>query len=83
MRKILIATAMVIALPAFAAGVSQDAQLGTTMDEVKASLIELGYEVRKVKMEGGEIEAYAIMDNKLNEVFVDPATGLVTKIVAK
>ena len=43
MRKFLIATAMVVALPAFAAEVTQDAQLGTTMDEVKASLVEMGY----------------------------------------
>ena len=83
MRKFLIATAMIVALPAFAAEVTQDAQLGTTMDEVKASLVEMGYEVRKVKMEDGEIEAYAVMGDKLSEVFVDPATGQVTKIVAK
>ena len=34
-------------------------------------------------MEDGEIEAYAVMGDKLSEVFVDPATGQVTKIVAK
>ncbi|MFG6527620.1 MULTISPECIES: PepSY domain-containing protein [unclassified Sulfitobacter] len=83
MRKFLIATAMIIALPAFAAEVTKDAHLGMTQDEVKASLVEMGYEVRKMKMSGGEIEAYAVMDNKISEVFVDPATGLVTKIVAK
>ena len=83
MRKFLIATSLVIALPAFAAEVTQDAPLGTTMDEVQTSLVDMGYEVRKVKMEDGEIEAYAVMDGKISEVFVDLATGLVTRIVAK
>lgn len=83
MRKFLIAAAMLIAVPAFAAEVVKDAKLGTTMDEVKTSLIDMGYEVRKVQMEDGEIEAYAVMDKKLSEVFVDPATGLVTRIVNK
>jgi len=83
MRKFLFATAMVVALPAFAAEVTQDAQLGTTMDEVKASLVEMGYEVRKVQMQDGEIEAYAVMGDTLSEVFVDPAIGLVTRIVPK
>ncbi len=83
MRKFLIAATMIIAVPAFATEVTQDTDLGTTMDAVKASLTEMGYEVRKVKMEDGEVEAYAVMDNKLSEVFVDPATGLVTRIVEK
>lgn len=83
MRKFLIAATMVLALPAFAAEVTKDAELGTSMEEVKASLVEMGYEVRKMKMQDGEIEVYAVMDSKLSEVFVDPATGLVTKIVDK
>ncbi len=83
MRKFLIAVATVLALPAFAAEVTKDADLGTTMEEVKASLVEMGYEVRKMKMEDGKIEAYAVMDSKISEVFVDPATGLVAKIVDK
>jgi hypothetical protein len=83
MRKFLIATAMVVALPAFAVEVTQGAQLGKTMDEVKAGLVGMGYEVRKVQMEDGKIEAYAVMGKTLNEVYVDPATGLVTKILSK
>ena len=34
-------------------------------------------------MEDGKIEAYAVMGKTLNEVYVDPATGLVTKILSK
>ena len=83
MRKFLIATTILFALPAFAAEVTQGAQLGTTMDEVKASLVEMGYEVRKVKMEDGDIEAYAVMGDQMSEVFVDPNTGMVTNIVPK
>lgn len=83
MRKLIIAAAMLFALPALATELSSDTALGTTMDEVKASLTELGYEVRKVQMEDGEIEAYAVIGSKLSEVFVNPATGLVTRIETK
>ncbi len=83
MRKFLIAAAIIIAGPVLAGEVTQGAELGMTMDAVTASLTEMGYEVRKVKMEDGEIEAYAVMGETLSEVFVDPATGLVTRIVDK
>ncbi len=83
MRKFLIAAAMLAALPAFAADLAVDAQLGTTMDEVKASLVDMGYEVRKLEMEDGKIEAYAVMDGKMNEIYVDAETGQVTKLDTK
>ena len=83
MRKFLIAAAMVVALPAFAGEVTQGAEVGKTMDEVKASLTGMGYEVRKVEMEDGKIEAYAVMGEKLSEIYVDTATGMVTEIGSK
>lgn len=83
MRKLLIAAAMVIALPAFAGEVTQGAEIGKTMDEVKTSLTDMGYEVRKVEMEDGKIEAYAVMGEKMSEIYVDAGTGMVTKIDSK
>ncbi|MFX0545921.1 PepSY domain-containing protein [Roseovarius sp. S1116L3] len=80
MRKFLIALTMIIAAPVLAEEVTQGATLGTTMDEVKASLTEMGYDVRKVEMEDGKIEAYAVMGSKMSEIYVDAASGEVTKI---
>ena len=81
MRKIILATLVsLLTLPAFAQNLAKDAMLGKTPDEVKAKLVEMGYEVRKTAAEDGKIEAYAIKDSKTSEIYVDPATGLVTEI---
>lgn len=55
-------------------------QAGKTADEIRASLTAQGYEVRKVKPEDGKLEAYALKDGKLYEIYVDPATGAVTAV---
>jgi hypothetical protein len=57
--------------------------LGTTMEEVQASLTEMGYEVRKAEMEDGKIEVYFVRDGKMGEVYVDTKTGAVTKLELK
>lgn len=57
--------------------------LGTTMDEVQATLVEMGYEIRKAEMEDGKIEVYFIKGGDMFEVYVDPETGLPTKIKSK
>lgn len=82
MRKFLIATiaATAFAAPALAAGLTMESSLGVTMDEVKASLIEMGYEVRKAEMEDGEIEVYFVDANTMGEVYVSTETGKPTKI---
>lgn len=58
----------------------QGADLGKTSEEIAASLASQGYEVRKVKPEDGLMEAYALKDGKRYEIYVDPATGKVTKV---
>jgi len=59
------------------------ATLGKSADEIKASLVAQGYEVRKVKPEDGMLEAYAMKDGKRYEIYVDTATGAVAKVKAK
>ena len=69
MRKLLVilATTVALATPALAADLTMDSTLGTTMDAVKASLTEMGYEVRKSEMEDGRIEVYFVKDGKMGE----------------
>ena len=82
MRKLILTTAAIfVDLPAFAAELSMGAELGKSMDEVKASLASLGYEVRKGEMEDGMIEVYALKDGKRYELYLDAALQIVrTKI---
>jgi len=80
-RKLILTTAAIfVALPAFAAELSMGAELGKSMDEVKASLASLGYEVRKGEMEDGMIEVYFVKDKTMGEVYVDAATGKIAKL---
>lgn len=77
------ALAVALALPlSFAAATSDliGTTVGKTADEIKASLIAQGYEVRKIKPEDGMLEAYALKDEKLYEVYVDTSTGMVAKV---
>lgn len=77
------ALAAAVALPLGFAAASPElvgTALGKTADEITASLTAQGYKVRKVKSEDGKLEAYALKDDKLYEVYVDPATGMVSKV---
>lgn len=80
MRKIALITFMAFAAPAFAADLTADTMLGKTMDEVKTTLTDMGYEVRKAEMEDGNIEVYFVKDGKMGEVYVAPETGAITKL---
>lgn len=81
MRKTLIAiAALMIAGPALAEGLAKDTQLGKTPEEITTTLVKMGYQVRKTDMEDGKIEAYAVKDGKMLEVYVDAGTGAVTEI---
>lgn len=77
------ALAAAVALPlSFASANSEllGTAAGKSADEITASLTAQGYEVKKVKPEDGMLEAYATKDGKRFEVYVDVATGLVTKV---
>ncbi len=85
MRKIFITAFAVTAIAshAFAAELSMDTVLGTTLEEVEATLTDMGYEVRKSEIEDGELEVYIVKDGKMSEVYVSPTTGSPTKIKTK
>lgn len=72
-----------LATPALAEDLSIGAVLGTTMEEVQASLTEMGYEVRKVEMEDSKIEVYFVKDGEMGEVYVSLETGQITKLDMK
>jgi hypothetical protein len=84
MRKIVItAAAILFALPAFAQELIKDTVLGKSLDEVKASLTSMGYEVRKGEMEDGLIEVYFVKGDQLGEAYVDATTGKLAKLLIK
>jgi hypothetical protein len=75
--------AAALALPLSLAQASSElvgTTVGTNADEIRASLTEQGYEVRKIKPEDGMMEAYALKGDKLYEVYVDTSTGTVAKV---
>lgn len=83
MRKLTLAAILAVApMMALAEGdmIAVDIELGTSAEAVEAKLVEMGYEVRKMDMEDGMIEAYAVKGDEMLEVYVSPETGLVTKI---
>lgn len=83
MRKLAFIALVALASPALAEDVTMDSTLGTTMEEVKASLTAMGYEVRKAEMEDDKIEVYFVRDGKMGEVYVSTKTGTVTKLEVK
>jgi hypothetical protein len=83
MRKFALIGLISVATPALAEDVTMDSVLGTTMPEVEAALTDMGYEVRKAEMEDGKIEVYFVRDGQMGEVYVNRATGAVTKLEIK
>ena len=83
MRKLTLLALLALASPALAESITKDSMLGTTMQEVQASLTAMGYEVRKAEMEDGKIEVYFVRDGKMGEVYVNPQTGAVTTLKMK
>lgn len=87
MRKIILATAtsiLLAATPALAGEGSQNAlaigtELGSTPEAITAALTGMGWEVRRLEMDGGIVETYAVKGNQTAVIFVDPATGQVVK----
>ena len=83
MRKLAFIVLVALASPALAEDVAMNSVLGTTLEEVQASLTAMGYEVRKAEMEDGKIEVYFVRDGKMGEVYVSTQTGAVTKLEVK
>jgi hypothetical protein len=83
MRKFALITLLALATPALALDLNTDTVLGTTIEQAKAALTEMGYEVRKAEMEDGKIEVYFIKDGKMGEAYVSAETGKITKLEMK
>lgn len=74
------APVMVLAQDATCEGLSTGAVLGTTLEQVEANLKTLGYEIKKGEAEDDKIEVYFTKDTAMGEVYVSPATGMITKM---
>lgn len=88
MRKTLVASILAasLAVPALAtssAPFDMNTVLGTTMDEVKTAIADMGFEIRKSEMENGMIEVYFVGNGQRGEVYVSPETGKPVKISMK
>lgn len=83
MRTLALFTLFAMTAPALTGDLTMDTTLGTTLADVQAKLVEMGYEVRKAEMEDGEIEVYFIKDGKMGEAYVSPETGKITKLESK
>ncbi len=74
MTKRLLLSALALSL-ALGAGVARAEDDEAALDpakeaEVRATLVAQGYEVRSVGMEDSRIEAYAVKDGKLYEIYL-------------
>lgn len=83
MKQLALIALLAVAGPALATELGTGTMLGKTVEEVQASLTGMGYELRKTEMEDGKIEAYVVKDKTMAEIYVDPATGAVSKIESK
>ena len=79
-RKLLIATAALFLAAAPALALEKGDTLGKTAAEVSQTLAGMGYDVRKVETDDGKIEAEVAKDGQRLEIYVDPATGTVSRI---
>jgi hypothetical protein len=67
----IIALALAIAAGSMAHASDDKAVDATKANAIKAQLTEQGYEVRKVEMEDGMYEAYAMKDGERYEIYLD------------
>lgn len=74
-RTLLSAAALALALtaPAFASDTMDPAKV----EAIRASMTDQGYEVRKIDMEDGLYEVYAIKDGKKMEIYINDALEVV------
>ena len=51
-----------------------------SMEEARAKVVSMGYEVRKLEVDDGCYEAYATKDGKRLEIYLNPVTAEVVKM---
>ncbi len=88
MKNLIITAASILtfaaAMPAYA---SDDAHCGTadrsswmSEEALKMKATEMGYDVKKVKVEEGCFEIYAIKDGKRVEAYLHPVTAEIIRV---
>lgn len=88
MKKFILATttllAFTTAMPAFATGDNYcgnaDTSTWMSVDALKMKAIEMGYDVKKVEIDDGCYEIYAIKDGKRVEAYLNPVSGDVVRV---
>lgn len=74
----IIALALAITAGGFASASEDDGKLDLAKaEEIKTQLSAEGYEVRKVEMEDGLYEAYAMKDGERYEIYLDADLNVV------
>ncbi len=64
----IIAVALLVPVAALASGAKPSAEVEA---QIRTTLTEQGYEVRKIEMEDGQYEAYALKDGKKLEIYMN------------
>ncbi len=82
-RSIAAAALIAVAAPALAVEPVPGALLGTDPAAIAAALQDSGWTIREIEREKGRIEVKAQRDGRRLEVYVDAATGAVSKIEEK
>lgn len=88
MKKLIIATTTILALttamPAFASSDNYcgnaDTSTWMSVDALKVKASEMGYDVKKVEIDDGCFEIYAIKDGKRVEAYLNPVSGEVVRV---
>lgn len=72
--------AVLLAGQALAEDITLGDVLGGTVEEIRSGLIAMGYDVRKMEFEDGEIEIKMVKGIAMIELHVERATGQVVEI---
>jgi uncharacterized membrane protein YkoI len=76
---LLVCTAALLALPLQAAVVEGDI-VGVTEIEIRSALLNEGYEVKHIELDGDEIEVEVLLDGTALELELSAKTGAVIEI---
>lgn len=68
---------------AIAAEVMPGQAVGQDAEAITEKLQAEGYDVRKIEAEDGYLEAYALLNGKRYEIYVDPKSGEIVEIEAE
>lgn len=80
-KAIVLASAIALgASVSHAAEIAPGMVLGTSASAVEMALKAQGYSLREFESESGRIEVKATRDGQIWEMYVDPASGQVTKL---